>query len=285
VQVPITTSDTNPFSAEYSGYGHIVEHKFISVYPENTDMYKFHIQAHDYVDKLIRDDTFPCILGQTAVKTEQIAFSAYDDINNYVVAEGVLHDVVRFQQEFAVPDKARGEKGIFRSALAAFRTPQIKDELQGAEVFYTLLQNMHEINSQYYDWPEGFSNELSSPDFGYAAGRSAYFMAYFHPAASWPARRSDIQFIVFNSQHVIRAFKDTGMENHARAKAIIRSRQPQPIHPYLGDHGEVEEFRQYLLLPPTPEMEVQESAIRQRIIGTCPFQPRRRQPGEQNKPQ
>lgn len=264
----------NPFSAEQSGYGHKVDGKFVSVYPPGSDMHRFHIEAQARVDAFIKGETFPCILGQNAIRTDQYSFSAYNDITDPQVAEGVLHDLVRFQEEFEVPDKPKGKRGIFRSALVAFKSPVIEEELQGAEVLYTLLGNMHKLNSLHYDWPEGFSNDISSPDFGFAAGRSAHFIAYFHPVASWPARVSDVQFIVFNSHHVVDAFKATGMDNHARAKAIIRSRQPQPIHPYLGNHRDVEEWRQYALLPPTEEMEAKEGELRKRILGECPFQPK-----------
>lgn len=269
---PSRPAVTNPFSSDRSGYGHIVEGKFVSVYPAGSEMGEFHTRSHGYLDRLIRDESFPCILGQTAVRTDQVSFSAYDDIADPATAEGVLHDLLRFQEEFEVPDNPRGKRGIFRSSLAAFRSPEITDELQGAEVLYTLLKNMYDINSQHFEWPDGFSSDLSSPDFAYPAGRTAHFIAYFHSAATTPARKSDVQFIVFNSHHVVDAFKATGMDNHARAKAIIRSRQQQPLHPYLGNHRDVEEWRQYTLLTPTLEMEEKERELRTRIFGEAPFQ-------------
>lgn len=263
----------NPFSPEKSGYGKPVNGLFDSSYPEGSPLRDFHLAAHDYVERLIVDPSFPCILGQAAVKTDQYSFSAYGDITDPQVAEGVLHDIVRFQEEFEVPAKPKGPRGIFRTTLVAFQNPEITDELQGAAVLYTLLQNMHEINSQHYEWTEGFSNNLASPDFGFSAGESAHFIAFFHPHANVPARKSDVQFIVFNSHHVVDAFKATGMDNHARAKAIIRSKQVQPIHPYLGNHRDVEEWRQYALLNPDPETEAKELEIRTAILGKCPFQP------------
>lgn len=272
---------TNPFSTEKSGYGRPLDGVFMSVYPEGSPLHRFHLSSHDYVSRLIKDKSFPCILGQTAVRVDQYSFSAYDDITDPQVAEGVLHDIVRFQQEFEVPAKPTGPRGIFRTALVAFQSPEITDELQGAEVLYTLLRNMHDLNSQHYEWTAGFSNDLHSPDFGFSAGESAHFIAYFHPRAGVPARVSEVNFIVFNSHHVVDAFKATGMDNHARAKAIIRSKQVQPIHPYLGDHRAVEEWRQYALLPADPETEAKELALRTRILGECPFQPK--VVGEENK--
>ncbi len=274
--LPAGEKRVNPFSAKKSGYGHIVDGQFVSVYPPGSPMHTFHTEAQQYVDRFIRSDKFPCIFGQAAIKSDQCSFSAFDDITDPAVAEGVLHDIVRFQDEFEVPDKAMGKRGMFRSTLVAFKNPPITDNLQATEILYTLLQNMHEKNAEHYDWTEGFSNEIESPDFGYSAGESAHFIAYFHPHADVPARVSDVQFIVFNSHHVVNAFKATGMEKHARAKALIRSRQVQPIHPYLGNHGDVPEWIQYALLPATDEMEAAELEIRTRTLGECPFQPKQK---------
>lgn len=63
------------------------------------------------------------------------------------------------------------------------------------------------------------------------------------------------------------------MDNYARAKAIIRSKQVQPVHPYLGDNRDVKEWRQYTLLNPDPETEAKELKLREIILGVCPFQP------------
>lgn len=278
----LPTRGPNPFSSEHSGYGHFVNGSFVSSFPPGSEMFQFHTQAQRYVQGKILDKSFPCILGQAAVRTEQYAFSAYDDITQPDVAEGVLHDIVLAQHELEIPTKKVGKRGIFRSTLAAFRKPVIEDEMHGAEVLYTLLQNMHEKNSQHYDWTEGFSNELDSLDFGYAAGESAHFIAFFHPEATVPARVSEVQFIVFNSYHVINAFKELkGMEHHARVKEIIRSRQVQPIHPYLGNHGDVLEWVQYPLLSPDPDTEAKELELRNRILGECPFQPHPMRAGEE----
>lgn len=270
-----TAEKLNPFSAEHTGYGHKIDGEFVSAYHPGTALRAFHEKAHQLiVEEIIKAPTFPCILGQTAIRTDQYSFGAYKDMTDPETAEGVLHDLVRFQQEFGIPDLAKGPRGIFRTSMAAFQEPAIRDDMHGAEALYTLLQNMHLINREHFPWVEGFSNDLRSPDFGFSAGRSAHFMAFFHQHPNVPARYSDITFVVLNSHHVVDAFKATGMDNHARAKAIIRSRQAQPIHPYLGDHRDVEEWRQYALLNADPETEARELELRTRILGKCPFQPK-----------
>src|SRR5690242_10877547 len=81
---------TNPFSSRKSGYGHIVDGTFLSVYPPGSEMYDFHTTAQEYIQRFIRDPKFPCIFGQAAIKSDQCSISAYDDITDPAVAEGVL---------------------------------------------------------------------------------------------------------------------------------------------------------------------------------------------------
>jgi FPC/CPF motif-containing protein YcgG len=273
----------NPFSDTMSGYGHIVNGQFESAYPQHSEMRDFHLSAQRYVSDYVLDKNvsiaagdrrFPCVFGQAAFRTEQYAFSAYDDISDPVVVEGLLHDIVRAQHEFDIPASPPRTRRMFRTSLVAFRNPVIQNEMHGAEVLYRLLGDMHDRNSQHYDWPAGYSNDTESYNFGFGAGDTAHFIAYFHPHASVPARKSAVQFIVFNSHDVVYEYKDAkGMEDHARKKAEIRSRQVQPIHPYLGDHGVAPDWLQYALLPPDPAVEAHERLLRRAILGECPFQP------------
>lgn len=276
---PSLASDfENPFSAEQSGYGRLSNGAFISIYPPDTEMFAFHHSAHQYVADYVLDRSmregrrFPCVFGQAAFLTEQYSFSAYDDISDPLTVEGVLHDIVRSQQEFEIPANPPRKQRIFRSTLTAFRKPEIRDELHSAEVLYELLGQMHEINSRHFDWREGYSSDPESPDFGYSVGNSAHFLAYFHPQAFVPARQSEVQFVVFNSHDVVYEYKNyKGMEDHARKKAEIRRRQAQPIHPYLGDHGTTPDWVQYALLSPDPATEAKERIIRRAILGDQPF--------------
>lgn len=258
----------NPFSSALSGYGHVVNEKFVSTYPEGSAMYGFHLNAQNYFKGFVGEKDFPCVAGRTVARTDQYAFCAYPDMTNPQLAEGIMHDMIQFQHEFGIPDDPKPNGKRFRSFVAAFAEPHITSPLHGAEALYTLLGNMHDVNAQHYPWKEGFSNDMESSDFGYSAGESAFFIAFFHPEAHDAARRSDVTFVVFNSHAMLESLKDEGKFNKLRD--IIRSRQDS-VHPYLGNHGEVKEWRQYALLSPDVETEAAEQAIRQKVLGECPF--------------
>lgn len=270
----LDNSKENPFPNTNSGYGRFLGGKLVSVYPEGSPMQAFHETAHDSFYKFVKDPTFPCVFGLAAVNIRQYAFNAYGDMRTKETAEGVLHDIVRYQNEFEVPETPKLQKGILRTFLAAFQTPQPKDQLEGSEALYTLMANMHELNSQHYPWPEKYSRDVDSNTFGFAAGRSAHFIAHFYPQAPVPARVSpDLHFAVFNSHAIVEAYKEeAGMDKHARAKALIRSRQSY-VHPALGNFGDTPDFPQYTLLDTDPDTQAKEKEIRTRILGECPFKP------------
>lgn len=269
-----TKEGENPFPATYSGYGRVVDGSFVSNYQEGHPLRPFHEKSHNQFVAFVKSPTFPCVFGLAAVNIRQYAFNAYGDMTAKETAQGVLHDMVRFQNEFQVPEVAKTDKGILRTFLAAFQTPKLETQLEGAEALYRLMANMHELNSQHYDWPEGFSNQLDSNNFGFGAGRAAHFIAHFYPGAAVPARVSELNFAVFNSHSIVAAYKEiAGMDKHAKAKEIIRSRQVQPVHPALGNFGDVPDFPQYTLLDTDPVTQAADQSLRKAILGECPFKP------------
>jgi len=266
----------NPFPDTHSGYGKIVDGAFISIHPNGSPMRQFHEQAHDQFRAFVKSPTFPCVFGFAAVKSNQYFLGAYRDMTTPQTAEGIMHDVIRFQDEFQVPDSKKGPHGILRSMLVAFQTPQPKTPMEGAEALYTLMKNMTDLNQQHYPWPEGFSDDVESTEFGFAAGRTAHFLAHFYenaPAIA-PARKSELHFVVLNPHSVVAAYKEiSGMPKHDRAKAIIRGRQQQPLHPALGNFGESRDWPQYTLLDTDQQTQSEERELRKRIFGECPFKP------------
>jgi FPC/CPF motif-containing protein YcgG len=183
-------------------------------------------------------------------------------------AEGIMHDMLTFQEEFGIPGDPKGKGKRFRSFVTAFAEPQPTSALHGTEMLYSLLGNMHDVNRQHYPWNEGYSNNTESPNFGFSAGESAFFIAYFHPQAYEQSRRSDVTFVVFNSHVMLEALKAEG--KFAKLRDTIRSRQEE-VHPYLGDHGTTNEWLQYALLSPDSETELAEQDLREKVLGVCPF--------------
>jgi hypothetical protein len=139
----------NPFSAEHSGYGKVVDGKFISAYPQDLPMQRFHSDAASYFKGLVGQQEFPCLAGRTVAITDQYAFCAYPAMLDSLKSEGKFHQL----------------------------------------------------------------------------------------------------------------------------REAIRRRQ-EHVHPYLGDHGDVLEWRQYALLEPEPMTEGVELDVRRNVLGTCPFQPK-----------
>ncbi|MGH2508352.1 MAG: YqcI/YcgG family protein [Ktedonobacteraceae bacterium] len=257
--------ESSLFSHEMSGYGQAAEDgTFLSTYPLGSSMYDFHTSSHSYFKQLVSDEHFTCLAGRTVARTNQYAYCAYPDMTDACIAEGILHDLIKF----SLKQDHEQTSALFRSFVAAFRDPQIANPLAGAECLYTLLRNMDEKNSQHFGWAEGFSHDTDSSSFGYSAGGEAFFLAYFYPTAYWAYRRSDVTFVVFNAHKILQKLRELG--RFAKLRDKIRGRQKE-MHPLLGDHGTCNEWLQYTLLSPDPVTQAEELRIRQSILGACPF--------------
>jgi hypothetical protein len=257
----------NPFSSEKSGYGRLEGNTLHSVYAAGSERFAFHQKAHTYFRDLVLDPGFACIAGQGAVRSKTYAFSAYGDMRSEDVAEGVCHDLFTFKQEFGLSTVSDRLK--FMTFIAAFEHPKITNQLDGAEHFYTLLHNMHQHDvKKERVWNPSVSKDIHSPEFGFSSGGDAFFVPLLYPHSGSPARRSDITMVVFNAHAVFDKLRETGAFDKIKQK--IRARQDW-VHPYLGDHGETNEFLQYALVDPDEETQRKNEQIIYRAIGKCPF--------------
>src|SRR5258706_11787194 len=129
---------SNPFPKERSGYGSVVGQEFVSAYPPNSPMQKFHTDSQAYFKSFVGDRDFPCLAGRSVARTDQYAFCAYPDMTDKKIAEGIMHDMIRFQGEFSITQPvSQGHR--FRSFVAAFASPIPQTPEEGAEALYTLL--------------------------------------------------------------------------------------------------------------------------------------------------
>lgn len=260
----------NPFSAEMSGYGFFDGKSFTSAYPVGSPMHAFHQDAHSYFRGFVLGQDFPCVAGQSVVRTNHYALCAYPDITDPTVAEGVCHDLIQTKQQF--------KKFPFESFMAAFQLPIIHDQIEGAEYLYALMLNMHKADQKHgFNWDTRFSDDPDSPNFAFSIVGKGHFLSFFYPQASSETRSSQITMVLFNEHAVFQMLRSKGAFD--KLKAIIRSRIPV-LHPHLGDHGDVNEFTQYALVDTDDQTQILDKAVQQKVLGVCPFNHRVQQEGK-----
>ena len=168
----------------------------------------------------------------------------------------------------------------FVTFAASFREPNIESQMEGAEYFYTLLKNLHNIDRQHFAWDPNpnVSDDIANPDFSFSVGGNSFFMPFLYEYSGSKSRRSMIPMVVFNA-HIIFdklrsiKFNRNGGETNAyeQLETIIRDRQTWGVHPNLGEHGEVNEFVQYALVDPDDASQAKDKEIVKKILGECPF--------------
>jgi FPC/CPF motif-containing protein YcgG len=260
-------SEENPFSSRMSGYGTYDGKKLHSTYPKDSEMHNFHHGSHDYFQNLVLSPDFACRAGQAAVRGAKYVFNAYPDMTSPDVAEGVAHDLLKFNQELGTSNKT-GEKLPIASFVATFNEPKSINDIEATANMYRLLGNMHKQDeAKGFGWSDSVSKDIYSPDFGFSSGEEAYFVTYLHPHAKHAARKADIPLVLFTSHNLLGQLKETG--SFEKFKSHARNRQ-ESVHPQSGDHGQIPEFPQYALMDEDPKSQQHEQIIYENL-GECPF--------------
>ena len=252
--------DSNPFCGRLSS---ITRFDRISGEPLKP-IPPFHSMANRYFREMVSHSDFPCLGAKAVLAKGDYAMGAYSDMTSTAVAEGVCHDLLKFREMFSDDD------GMF-SFVAAFEWPELNEELKGASAYFTLLRNMRTADSANgFSWDPKVSRDVDDPHFAFSVAGHGYFVPLFYPAAYFPARRSDVSFVVFNAHDVFAGLRSRGLFAAFRDK--IRQRQARigiEVDPRLGDFGAVNQFDQHVLAD--PEKECQVGAIRDAILSKCPF--------------
>lgn len=259
---------SNPFSDRMSGSGRYNGKNLDSRYPKGSEMHDFHQQAHDYFQNLVLAPDFACRAGQGAVRGAKYAFNAYPDMTSPHVAEGVAHDLLKFNHEFGLSDKTKDTISL-SSFVTTFKEPKSVNHIDATAHMYQLLGNMHKQDEQKgFEWSESVSKDIYSPDFGFSSGEEPYFITYLHPHAKHASRRSEVPLVLFTSHNLLSQMKDTG--SFEKFKTHARNRQ-DTVHPQSGDHGKIPEFPQYALLDSDPATQENHEKIIYENLGQCPF--------------
>ena len=108
------------------------------------------------------------------------------------------------------------------------------------------LQQMHEIDVEFFGWDPTVSPDPEDNQFSFSIGGRAYFVAGLNPRASRKARRFPHAALVFNLHQQFERLRERG--KFEMIKNMIRARDMAfqgSINPVLEDFGVSSEARQY----------------------------------------
>lgn len=188
----------------------------------------------------IRQEGYPCVGAQAALNSRSIRFGAFGLMESRQSAAALSGKLLDYLAE------AKGKPGSFLSYVAIFPEDEYATELEFEKGLWTLLNLLHGIDAQTYNWDPEVSNDPATSNFSFSLGGSAFFMVGMHPYSSRKARRFQHPAIAFNLHEQFEDLRKSGRFH--RMKRAIRNNErlfDGSVNPMLSDHGKGLEAPQY----------------------------------------
>ena len=200
--------------------------------------------VHAALRAVLHDPDFPCVGAKSVVNQASYRFGLYKELASTESTEGLALDLYRFSR---AGDVIGGE---FRSYIASFQGPKLRDEKTFERLMWQQLKALHELNKQHFDWNAEVSREPSDADFSFSFAGGAFFIVGLSPANRRWARRFPWPTLVFNDHFQFERLR--AANRFDRIRDVIRERD-EALHgapnTALEDYGAHSEARQYSGLP------------------------------------
>lgn len=183
---------------------------------------------------------FPCVAARSAINRQTYRLGVYERLGSPESALALCHDLYEFAHEMG------GDPERFTTFIAAFKQPIDPSEVMFESLLWQQLQQMHGVDSRYFDWDASVSKDPEDPNFSFSIGGRAYFVVGLHPSASRLARVTHTPCLAFNPHAQFDKLRATG--KYDRLQHAIRERDiavQGSINPVLADFGRQAESRQY----------------------------------------
>lgn len=195
--------------------------------------------VHDSFRSLVLNPRFTCVAAKSAVAHDAYRIGNYAAMDDDGAIEGLAHDLYEFVQE-------RPSFDGFSTFVATFNASEATTEVTFEERLWSLLQRLHALDRNHFDWDPTVSSDPDSEKFSFSFAGTAFFLVGLHSASSRFTRRFAFPTIAFNAHSQFEGLRETG--KYERMQKVIRARDVSlqgDINHNLSDFGERSEARQY----------------------------------------
>jgi uncharacterized protein len=196
--------------------------------------------VHETLRERVLGDGYPCVGARSSFNRRLYRFGLYPDMAADVVARALCHDLYEFSYEMGAICSA------FVTFIAIFSQPKVTSEKHFERLMWAQLQQMHQIDRQFFPWDPAVSRNPEDERFSYSVGGRANFIVGMHPLASRKARQFSHAALVFNPHEQFERLRERG--KFEMFKNMIRARDMAfqgSINPVLENFGNSSEAVQY----------------------------------------
>lgn len=191
-------------------------------------------------ENFILQDGYPCVGAQAAVNGKTYAVGIFDDMNDPISQYQCCCGLYKYLQEMLE------RPSDYRSYIAIFKNEQNITEIEFEKKLWSLLEQLHNIDKQYFKWDEAVCKNPNSAEFSFSFGGKGFFLVGMHPNSSRRARKFKYSAIAFNLHDQFENLREKGRFD--LIKEVIRENELEfqgSINPMLSDYGKGLEAPQY----------------------------------------
>lgn len=148
--------------------------------------------VHGRLREMVLRPDYTCLGARSSFRRLLYRFGVYSEIGSSASVRASCHDLYEFAHELSEPNVE------FATFIAAFLGPRITSESHFERLLWAQLQQMHDVDAQFFAWDPSVSADPSDPWFSFSIGGQAYYIVGLHPSASRQARRFAYPAVVFN---------------------------------------------------------------------------------------
>lgn len=190
--------------------------------------------------QFIQNPEFPCMGAKAAAKKGLVSFVCLPDFN------AVKTDVVILNKVYDFIKQWQKKKESLHTLAIIFENPTDLTEIEFEKNLWQHLQNLHNLDSQLYNWDSAISADINAPEFSFSLGNHGFFVLGLHPNSSRKARQFSHPTLVFNLHEQFEKIREEGV--FARMRDKIREQDIKfsgSINPMVEDFGKSSEALQY----------------------------------------
>ncbi len=207
-------------------------------FAENENL--FLSEAYFAFCDFVQRPEFSCVGAKAALNREGLGFAIYPELGSAESVAGLARDLCHFARSTIA---TANEYATF---VAVFRGPRGIDEATFERFLWQQLEQLHALDSVYFDWDPLVRPDLSDPQFSFSFAGCAFYVIGLHGESSREARRFPWPTLVFNPHEQFQRLRRDG--KWKRMQHTIREREVAlqgSINPMVRDFGEESEARQY----------------------------------------
>lgn len=194
-----------------------------------------------------KNSNFPCAFAKSSFNLDCMNIGIYDFFLNHSVIKEVSNDLRHISTKLKLKNRTE-YKERFETFVTIYKRSDIQSTVDFQNVFFTFLQDLHEIDL--LDWPQDFTKDPEDSTFSFCFNGDIWFPVSLSPFHKYSIRNSRYIIIAFqpgltfdlNKTKYQQKFSTMRLSIHKKIDSLYKGKLPL----YLTPESEGKNYVQYI---------------------------------------